>query len=81
MLFRSLQVGGEFLFEDARLVWCHRMQGIHDQTEMNVIKRVLDLPLYEADEVDDEVDDDGEGGIIRRLGADVGVGIDVVTVF
>ena len=32
------------------------------------------------DEVD-EVDEDGEGGVIRRLGADVGVGIDVVTVF
>lgn len=36
-----LQIGGEFLFEDGEVVWCHRMRNYRGHAEMDVIRRVL----------------------------------------
>ncbi|KAI9792712.1 MAG: hypothetical protein M1816_001811 [Peltula sp. TS41687] len=35
------QVGGEFLFEDGKLVWCHRMKNTRDHGEVPVLKQLL----------------------------------------
>lgn len=37
------QVGGEFLFEGGKVVWCHRMRNTRDHAEMDVVKRQLGL--------------------------------------
>ena len=37
------QVGGEFLFEQSRLVWCHRMKGMRSHAEIKTLRRVLDI--------------------------------------
>ncbi|KAM0722523.1 hypothetical protein Q7P37_001964 [Cladosporium fusiforme] len=37
------QIGGEFLFNDGDVVWCHRMKNYRDHAEINVIRRVLEL--------------------------------------
>lgn len=39
----KLQVGGEFLFEDGELLWCHRMKNVRDHAEMRTLRRVLDM--------------------------------------
>lgn len=38
-----LQVGGEFLFEDGQVVWCHRMKSYRDHAEIDTLKRVLQI--------------------------------------
>lgn len=37
------QVGGEFVVEDGRVVWCHRMRNTRDHAEVAEIRRVLGL--------------------------------------
>lgn len=37
------QVGGEFLFEDDQLVWCHRMKAMRSHTDIETLRRVLDI--------------------------------------
>lgn len=38
-----LQIGGEFLFEEGQVVWCHRMRNMRDHAEMSVIRKLLEL--------------------------------------
>ena len=38
-----LQVGGEFLFQDGQVVWCHRMKNMRGHAEVSVIKRILEM--------------------------------------
>lgn len=35
------QLGGEMLFEDGEVTWCHRMRNTRDHTEIAVLKEVL----------------------------------------
>jgi hypothetical protein len=37
------QVGGEFMFEDGKVTWCHRMRNTRDHAEAPVLKKVLGL--------------------------------------
>ena len=37
------QVGGEFLFEDGKLTWSHRMKNTQDHTEVPEIRKVIGL--------------------------------------
>lgn len=37
------QIGGEFLFEEGEVVWCHRMRNYRNHAEVDVIRRVLEL--------------------------------------
>lgn len=37
------QVGGEFLFEDGKVTWCHRMRNTRDHAEVSELKAVLGL--------------------------------------
>lgn len=43
------QVGGEFLFDDGNLVWCHRMKNTRDHGEIPVLKQVLGFGLVKED--------------------------------
>lgn len=38
-----LQLGGEFLFQDGEVIWCHRMRNYRGHAEMETIKRILDI--------------------------------------
>lgn len=38
-----LQIGGEFLFEEGEVVWCHRMRSMRDHAEVKVVRGVLGL--------------------------------------
>jgi len=38
-----LQIGGEFLFQDGEVIWCHRMKHMRNHAEVDVIKRVLGM--------------------------------------
>ncbi|KAL1301538.1 hypothetical protein AAFC00_005778 [Neodothiora populina] len=38
-----LQIGGEFLFQDGQVVWCHRMRNYRDHTEVARLKRILEI--------------------------------------
>ncbi|OJD35251.1 thioredoxin-like protein [Diplodia corticola] len=38
-----LQVGGEFLFEDGEVIWCHRMRNYRDHTEVKALRRLLEI--------------------------------------
>ncbi|KAL9103022.1 MAG: hypothetical protein Q9163_001881 [Psora crenata] len=38
-----LQVGGEFLFEEGRVSWCHRMQNTRDHAEVELMRKQLGL--------------------------------------
>ncbi|EKG13833.1 hypothetical protein MPH_09015 [Macrophomina phaseolina MS6] len=38
-----LQIGGEFLFEDGEVVWCHRMRNYRDHTEVATLRKVLEI--------------------------------------
>ncbi|KAF7192149.1 Peroxiredoxin-like 2C [Pseudocercospora fuligena] len=40
---QPLQVGGEFLFEEGQVVWCHRMKNMRGHAEVKVIRRLLEL--------------------------------------
>lgn len=37
------QNGGEFLFQDGELKWCHRMKTTSDHAEVKELKQVLGL--------------------------------------
>ncbi|KAA6407693.1 MAG: hypothetical protein FRX48_08531 [Lasallia pustulata] len=37
------QVGGEFLFEDGKVMWGHRMRNTRDHTELPMLRKVLGL--------------------------------------
>jgi hypothetical protein len=37
------QIGGEFLFEEGEVVWCHRMKNYRNHAEVDVIRKVLEL--------------------------------------
>lgn len=37
------QIGGEFLFDEGEVVWCHRMKNYRNHAEVDVIRRVLEL--------------------------------------
>lgn len=37
------QIGGEFLFEDGEVMWCHRMKNYRNHAEVSVIRKVLEL--------------------------------------
>lgn len=37
------QVGGEFLFEDGEVTWCHRMRNTRDHAEVSELRAVLGL--------------------------------------
>lgn len=37
------QVGGEFLFEDGKVTWCHRMRNTRDHAEVSELRAVLGL--------------------------------------
>lgn len=37
------QVGGEFLFEDGVVTWCHRMRNTRDHAEIPVLRKALGL--------------------------------------
>ncbi|KAH0566535.1 hypothetical protein GP486_000076 [Trichoglossum hirsutum] len=43
------QVGGEFMFEDGKVAWCHRMKNTRDHSEIPELRRVLGLKS-ESDE-------------------------------
>ena len=38
-----LQIGGEFLFQDGQVVWCHRMKNYRNHAEVAVLKRILEI--------------------------------------
>lgn len=38
-----LQIGGDFLFEDGEVVWCHRMRNYRDHTEVGTLRKVLEI--------------------------------------
>lgn len=38
-----LQIGGEFLFQDGQVVWCHRMKNYRNHVEVGVLKRILEI--------------------------------------
>ncbi|KAF2857371.1 hypothetical protein K470DRAFT_202504, partial [Piedraia hortae CBS 480.64] len=38
-----MQIGGEFLFEDGEVLWCHRMRNYRDHTEIPELRKVLEL--------------------------------------
>ena len=37
------QVGGEFLFDDGEVTWCHRMKNTRDHSEIPVMRKVIGL--------------------------------------
>ena len=37
------QIGGEFLFEEGEVLWCHRMRNYRNHAEVSVIRKVLEL--------------------------------------
>jgi len=37
------QIGGEFLFQDGEVHWCHRMRNMRGHAEIEVIRRVLQI--------------------------------------
>lgn len=55
------QVGGEFLFDDGKVVWCHRMKNTRDHTEVPELKHVLGFGLAKEDA-------EGRKGIQSRKG-------------
>lgn len=42
------QVGGEFLFENERVTWCHRMKNTRDHAEIPEMRKVLGLDGVEV---------------------------------
>src|SRR5205809_3267429 len=43
------QVGGEFMFDEGKVAWCHRMKNTRDHSEIPELRRVLGLRT-ESDE-------------------------------
>jgi hypothetical protein len=40
-----MQVGGEFLFEEGRVVWCHRMRDYRGHAEIGELRRLIGLEV------------------------------------
>ncbi|WPH01380.1 Thioredoxin-like protein AAED1, protein [Acrodontium crateriforme] len=38
-----MQIGGEFLFDEGEVVWCHRMRNMRDHTEISVLRKLLEI--------------------------------------
>lgn len=38
-----MQIGGEFLFEDGEVVWCHRMRNYRNHAEVAVLRKLVEL--------------------------------------
>ena len=38
-----MQVGGEFLFEDGHVLWCHRMTNYRNHAEVSLVRKLLEL--------------------------------------
>lgn len=38
-----MQIGGEFLFDEGQVVWCHRMKHYRNHAEVRVLRRLLDI--------------------------------------
>ena len=38
-----MQIGGEFLFDEGEVVWCHRMRNYRNHAEMSVLRKLLEL--------------------------------------
>jgi hypothetical protein len=56
---QPFQIGGEFLFEDGRVVWCHRMRNFRDHSEVADVKRVLEQNIgYSMSEEEDEEEEE-----------------------
>ncbi|KAI9823773.1 MAG: hypothetical protein M1832_002330 [Thelocarpon impressellum] len=43
------QVGGEFMFDEGKVVWCHRMRNTRDHAEIPELRRVLGFADVEGD--------------------------------
>jgi len=37
------QIGGEFLFEEGEVIWCHRMKNYRNHVEVPLIRKILEL--------------------------------------
>lgn len=37
------QIGGEFLFEEGEVIWCHRMKNYRNHVEVPMIRKILEL--------------------------------------
>ncbi|KAH9845006.1 Thioredoxin-like protein AAED1, partial [Teratosphaeria destructans] len=40
-----LQIGGEFLFDEGEVVWCHRMGNMRNHTEVRQLRKLLELEV------------------------------------
>ena len=38
-----MQIGGEFLFDEGEVVWCHRMRNFRNHAEVSVLRKLLEL--------------------------------------
>lgn len=38
-----MQIGGEFLFDEGQVVWCHRMKNYRNHAEVSVVRTLLEL--------------------------------------
>jgi hypothetical protein len=38
-----MQIGGEFLFDEGEVVWCHRMKNYRDHAEVAAIRKLLEM--------------------------------------
>jgi len=38
-----MQIGGEFLFDDGEVVWCHRMKNYRNHAEVSLLRKLLEL--------------------------------------
>ena len=38
-----MQIGGEFLFENGEIRWCHRMKNYRGHAEIDVLRRILEI--------------------------------------
>ncbi|KAK5128639.1 hypothetical protein LTR08_003948 [Meristemomyces frigidus] len=38
-----MQIGGEFLFDEGEVVWCHRMRNYRNHAEVGVLRKLLEL--------------------------------------
>lgn len=48
-----LQIGGEFLFRDGEVEWCHRMKNYRGHADIQVLRRVLEIDDDEDMEIGD----------------------------
>ena len=43
-----MQIGGEFLFDEGEVVWCHRMRNYRNHAEVKVLRQLLELDEEEG---------------------------------